>query len=97
MNKKLIIENTLVFLFVLLLLPFPKLMEEILIGSIFAVCFIFCFLNLRKCVKHVCEIFSYNIPYLTIVIFCSFLIVSKQYSGTAFLCSTLQMAYRQIA
>ena len=68
MNKKLIIENILVFLFVLLLLPFPKLIEEILIGSIFAVCFIFCFLNPRKCVKHVCEIFSYNIPYLTIVI-----------------------------
>ena len=68
MNKKLIIENTLVFLFVLLLLPFPKLIEEILIGSIFSVCFIFCFLNPRKCVKHVCEIFSYNIPYLTIVI-----------------------------
>ena len=41
MNKKLIIENTLVFLFVLLLLPFPKLIEEILIGSIFSVCFIF--------------------------------------------------------
>ena len=67
MNKKLIIENTLVFLFVLLLLPFPKLMEEILIGSIFAVCFIFCFLTTRKCVKHVYEIFSYNIPYLTII------------------------------
>ena len=29
--------------------------------------------------------------------FCPILIVSKQYSGTAFLCSTLQMAYRPIA
>ena len=67
MNKELIIEDMLVFLFVLLLLPFPKLMEEILIGSIFAVCFIFCFLTTRKCVKHVYEIFSYNIPYLTII------------------------------
>ena len=67
MNKKLIIENVLVFLFVLLLLPFPKLIEEILIGSIFAVCFIFCFLNPRKCVKHVYENFSDNIPYLTTI------------------------------
>jgi len=67
MNKKLIIENTLVFLFVLLLLPFPKLMEEILTGSLFAVCFIHCFFGSRKNKENSSEIFAYNIPYLTIV------------------------------
>ena len=67
MNKKLIIENTLVFLFVLLLLPFPKIIEEILIGSLFAVCFIHCFFGTWKFLKSSNSVFSYNIPYITIL------------------------------
>lgn len=67
MNKKLIIENTLVFLFVLLLLPFPKIIEEILIGSLFAVCFIHCFFGTWKFLKSINNVFSYNIPYITIL------------------------------
>ena len=68
MKEKSVIENIMVFLFVLLLLPFPKIIEEILIGSIFALCFIYCFFVSLKFIKKGNEIFSYNIPYLTIVI-----------------------------
>ena len=67
MNKKIIFENTLVFLFVLLLLPFPKIIEEILIGSLFAVCFIHCFFGTWKFLKSSNSVFSYNIPYITIL------------------------------
>lgn len=67
MNKKIIFENTLVFLFVLLLLPFPKIIEEILIGSLFAVCFIHCFFGNWKFLKSSNSVFSYNIPYITIL------------------------------
>ena len=68
MKEKSVIENIMVFLFVLLLLPFPKIIEEILIGSIFTLCFIYCFFVSLKFIKKGNEIFSYNIPYLTIVI-----------------------------
>ena len=68
MKEKSVIENIMVFLFVLLLLPFPKIIEEILIESIFALCFIYCFFVSLKFIKKGNEIFSYNIPYLTIVI-----------------------------
>ena len=67
MNKKIIVENTLVFLFIVLLLPFPKIIEEILIGSLFAVCFIHCFFGSRKFLKSINNVFSYNIPYITIL------------------------------
>lgn len=68
MNKTtIIIENTLAFLFILLLLPFPKIIEEILIGSLFAVCFIHCFFGSRKFLKSINNVFSYNIPYITIL------------------------------
>ena len=67
MKEKSVIENIMVFLFVLLLLPFPKIIEEILIGSIFALCFIYCFFVFLKFIKKGNEIFSYNIPYLTII------------------------------
>lgn len=67
MKEKSVIENIMVFLFVLLLLPFPKIIEEILVGSIFALCFIYCFFVSLKFIKKGNEIFSYNIPYLTII------------------------------
>lgn len=68
MKEKSVIENIMVFLFVLLLLPFPKIIEEILIGSIFALCFIYCFFVSLKFIKKSNEILLYNIPYLTIII-----------------------------
>ena len=68
MKEKSVIENIMVFLFVLLLLPFPKIIEEILVGSIFALCFIYCFFVSLKFIKKGNEIFSYTIPYLTVVI-----------------------------
>ena len=68
MKKESVIENFMVFLFVLLLLPFPKIAEEILVGSIFALCFIYCFFVSLKFIKKGNEIFSYTIPYLTVVI-----------------------------
>lgn len=68
MNKTtIVVENTLIFLFILLLLPFPKIIEEILIGSLFAVCFINCFLDSKKFIKRINKIFSYSIPYITIL------------------------------
>lgn len=67
MKEKSVIENIMVFLFVLLLLPFPKIIEEILIGSIFALCFIYCFFVSLKFIKKSNEILLYNIPYLTII------------------------------
>lgn len=67
MKKESVIENIMVFLFVLLLLPFPKIIEEILIGSIFALCFIYCFFVSLKFIKKSNEILLYNIPYLTII------------------------------
>ena len=67
MKKESVIENFMVFLFVLLLLPFPKIIEEILVGSIFALCFIYCFFVSLKFIKKSNEILLYNIPYLTII------------------------------
>lgn len=67
MKKESVIENIMVFLFVLLLLPFPKIAEEILVGSIFALCFIYCFFVSLKFIKKSNEILLYNIPYLTII------------------------------
>ena len=67
MKEKSVIENIMVFLFVLLLLPFPKIIEEILIESIFALCFIYCFFVSLKFIKKSNEILLYNIPYLTII------------------------------
>lgn len=67
MKEKSVIENIMVFLFVLLLLPFPKIAEEILVGSIFALCFIYCFFVSLKFIKKSNEILLYNIPYLTII------------------------------
>ncbi len=67
MKEKSVIENIMVFLFVLLLLPFPKIIEEILVGSIFALCFIYCFFVSLKFIKKSNEILLYNIPYLTII------------------------------
>lgn len=67
MKKESVIENFMVFLFVLLLLPFPKIAEEILVGSIFALCFIYCFFVSLKFIKKSNEILLYNIPYLTII------------------------------
>ena len=68
MKKESVIENIMVFLFVLLLLPFPKIAEEILVGSIFILCFIYCFFVSLKFIKKSNEILLYNIPYLTIII-----------------------------
>lgn len=67
MKKESVIENFMVFLFVLLLLPFPKIAEEILVGSIFILCFIYCFFVSLKFIKKSNEILLYNIPYLTII------------------------------
>ena len=67
MKKESVIENIMVFLFVLLLLPFPKIAEEILVGSIFILCFIYCFFVSLKFIKKSNEILLYNIPYLTII------------------------------
>ncbi|MBR4320940.1 hypothetical protein [Treponema sp.] len=67
MKKESVIENIMVFLFVLLLLPFSKIVEEILVGSIFILCFIYCFFVSLKFIKKSNEILLYNIPYLTII------------------------------
>ena len=67
MKKESVIENIMVFLFVLLLLPFPKIAEEILVESIFILCFIYCFFVSLKFIKKSNEILLYNIPYLTII------------------------------
>ena len=67
MKKESVIETIMGFLFVLLLLPFPKIIEEILVGSIFILCSIYCFFVSLKFIKKSNEILLYNIPYLTII------------------------------
>ena len=66
MKKESVIENFMVFLFVLLLLPFPKIAEEILVGSIFILCFIYCFFVSLKFIKkrnidrkYICSLFYF--------------------------------------
>jgi len=62
-----IIENILIIIFILLLLPFPKIIEEILIGILFCICFFFCFLGNIKKGESFNMIYAYNLPYLIIV------------------------------
>ena len=58
------IENFLVIIFVLLLLPFPKIIEEILVGLLFCICFFFCFWGDTIIGKRINKIYDYNLPYL---------------------------------
>ena len=63
-RKAEIIEDFLVIVFVLLLLPFPKIIEEILLGFLFCTCLFFCFWGFTKVGKKVNRIYTYNLPYL---------------------------------
>lgn len=58
------IENFLVIIFGLLLLPFPKIIEEILVGLLFCICFFFCFWGDTIIGKRINKIYDYNLPYL---------------------------------
>ena len=63
-RKAEIIEDFLIIVFILLLLPFPKIFEEILLGLLFCICLFFCFCGFTKVGKRVNRIYSYNLPYL---------------------------------
>lgn len=62
--KSKFIEDFLVIVFILILLPFPKIIEEILLGLLFCVCFFFCFWGFTKIGKRGNRIYAYNLPYL---------------------------------
>lgn len=59
-------ENICIILMVLLMLPFPKLIEEICIVGIFTICLIFIFSKGIK--NNIRKIYANNIPYLIISI-----------------------------
>lgn len=65
-NHTEVFENICIILMVLLMLPFPKFIEEICITGIFIICFIFIF---QKGIKNTFKkIYADNIPYLIISI-----------------------------
>lgn len=61
-----IIENLLIIIFVLFLLPFPKIIEEILLGILFCICFFFCFWGFSNIGKQINKTYAYNLPNLII-------------------------------